>query len=254
MNEQLREKVERLLLMLLEATDMSGVKAWAINVAFKYATEMAPSANKTDIWQSLKEMYQDNLRSVYPDQLEPAQSYRRASGDAWESFLTEYLNASRNLRAEGIRAVELTGDDFDRLMTRLQLAGRVRPRDVDLFLQGIDAGGTPQMFGALFPKTSYAERIRVDEVTSRLLMDKGLWSATVTLDARNELGSEQHPSVKRQTINHGAFDACYSLNSDTMPGGRIYTVDLRESGIRTNPLIGGIVRAWRDFQAHQSTG
>jgi len=246
--DQLRKKVKDVLLMLLEATEMEGVKAWALNIAFKYATEMAPTVNRTDIWKYLSEIYQENLRSIYPDQRDPGQSYRRVSGDAWEDFLEEYLNDSPVLQSEGIRAVRLKGRDFHRLMKRLGLAGVLRPKDVDLFLQGIDENGVPQMYGALFPKVSYAERIRADEGASRAVMQKGLWSATVTLDARNELGTEERPSVKRDTINRGGFDACYSLNSETVPGGRVHVVDLRERGITTNPLIGGIVRAWREFQ------
>lgn len=254
MDDQLRNKVRDLLIMLLEATEMQGVKAWALSVAFKYATEIAPSMNKAEIWRYLKDTYRANLRLSYPDQEDPSQSYRRAGGDAWENFVTEYLNANPKLRSEGIRVVRLTGDDFCRLMSRLGLADRLRPRDVDRFLQGIDPDGMPQIFGALFPKASYAERIRADEVTSRLLMEKDLWSATVTLDARNELGTEEQPSVKRQTINRGGFHACYSVNDETVPGGRIHTVDLRQRGIRTNPLIGGIIHAWRDFQARQEQG
>ena len=89
----------------------------------------------------------------------------------------------------------------------------LRPRDIDFFLQGVDETGTVRVFGALFPKASYPERIRADEGASRALISKGLWSATVTLDAREELGTEEQPSVKRRTINSGAFNACYSSMS-----------------------------------------
>lgn len=138
-------------------------------------------------------------------------------------------------------AVELAGEDFDALMQQPNLS--LRPNDINIFLQGISANGVPTVFGALFPKASYAERIRADEGASRGLMEKGLWSATVTLDARNELGTEETPSVKRDTINRGGFAACYSFNRATTPGGRIFIVDIGEKGTR-NPLIAGIVHAW----------
>ena len=102
------------------------------------------------------------------------------------------------------------------------------------------------MFGALFPKASYAERIRADEGASRLLMDKGLWSATITLDAREEMGTEERPSVKRQTINSGAFHGCYSFNENTQPGPKVHIVRCTERGMRRNPLIRDIMKAWRD--------
>ena len=185
-----------------------------------------------------------HLRDAFPDQAEPGRSYRRAAGDAWEMFVEEYINSNDLLRREGIRAVSLSGSDFENLMAALGVSD-VRPRDVDLFLQGVDETGEVRIFGALFPKASYAERIRADEGASRILMGKGLWSATVTLDAREELGTETRPSVKRQTINGGAFDGCYSFNEHTEPGPKVHIVRCTERGMR-NPFIRDIVAAWRN--------
>ena len=136
----------------------------------------------------------------------------------------------------------LRGADFRRLTRSLGI--ELRPKDVDLFLQGVDANGTPVVFGALFPKASYAERIRADVIASQDLMAKGLWSATITLDAREELGTEDRPSVKRDTINRGTFNGCYSFNEHTEPGGRVHIVRCTERGMR-NPLVRDIVHAWR---------
>lgn len=116
-----------------------------------------------------------------------------------------------------------------------------------MFLQGIGKDGMPRIFGAVFPKVSYAERIRADEGASRALRGKGLWSVTVTMDARGELGTEERPSVKRNTINRSGFDACYSFNRETASGGRIYTVNIHNDTMRGNSLIGGVVGAWRNF-------
>lgn len=250
MDGALAERVKTVLLMLLEATQMEGVKAWAMQIAFRYAIEFDPTVNKRDVWKLIEGIYEENIRQVFPQQRDPAQSFKRVSGDAFEMFIYEYLNANRVLQREGIRAVRLKGRDFQRLMSRLGLP--LRPKDIDLFLQGIGEDGIPRIFGALFPKVSYAERIRADEPASRALMNKDLWSATITLDAREELGTEERPSVKRETINRGAFDSCYSLNSNTSSGPRIHVVDLRQKGITTNPLIGDIVHAWRQFQRVQA--
>jgi len=256
LDAKLAQKVESVLLTLLEATEMEGVKAWALQIAFTYARECAPSANPKELWKFIESVYEGRLRDVFPAQVDPAQSFKRASGDAFEVFVQEYLNSNPRLQEEGIRAVRLRGQDFRNLVNRRNLrhamSGRpLSPKDVDIFLQGIDANATIHIFGAVFPKVSYAERIRADEGASRALMSTRLWSGTVTLDARGELGTEERPSIKRDTINKGAFDGCYSFNRETTPGGRIHVVDPREKGLR-NPLIHDVVHAWRRFQASTS--
>lgn len=250
MQDALRASVQTLLLTLLEATDKEGVKAWAMQIAFEYALARSPSLNRRDIWKLIEQVYEENVRQSFPDQHDPAQSFRRASGDAFEAYVQAYINSNTLLQNEGVQAVRLRGKDFIGLTNRLSLPLRVK--DIDLFLQGIGDDGVPRIFGALFPKASYAERIRADEGASRALMNKGLWSATVTIDARGELGTEQRPSVKRLTINGGAFDACYSFNNETAPGPRIFVVDPREHTQRRNPLVAGIIRAWRAFKREQT--
>lgn len=239
---EIANEVRSLLLTLWKAERKPGVRAWAIHVALTYAINEDPSVNKRDIWKLIQDEYVSNLPKRFPEQAEPSQSYRRASGDAWEMFVEEYLNSNDRLRKEGIRAVRLQGEDFKRLVAALDVD--LRPKDVDFFLQGIDESGSVRVFGALFPKASYAERIRADEGASRKLMEKGLWSATVTLDAREELGTEDRPSVKRETINSGAFHGCYSFNEHTSPGPKVHIVRCTERGMR-NPLVRDIVKAWR---------
>jgi hypothetical protein len=243
-DDAVKKEAGSLLLTLVRATAMAGVKAWAISVAFRYLLEKVPSINPVEAWKAIEEIYESRIREAFPDQRDPAQSFKRASGDAWENFVESYINDNDALKKEGVKASRLTGKDFHKLMARLQLS--LRPKDIDMFLQAIGPTGAPKIFAALFPKVSYAERIRADEPASRALMSKGLWSATVTLDARGELGSEDAPSVKRQTINAGGFDACYSFNHQTLAGGRIHVVDYGQKGRRNNPLVGGTIRAWRD--------
>lgn len=237
-----QDRLRNLLVLLLEAVNKEGVKAWAIQTALTYALGREPRANKKQVWKLIQSIYQKELRRSFPDQEDPAQSFRRASGDAWEAFVQDYINANPTLQKEGIRAVRLQGNDFFKLMKAIGLS--LRPKDVDMFLQGIREDGTVVIFGALFPKTSYAERIRADEGASRSLILKELWSATITLDARDELGTEDQPSVKRDTINRGAFDACYSFNEETAPGSKIHIVHCTERGM-SNPLVRDIVREWR---------
>lgn len=75
-------------------------------------------------------------------------------------------------------------------------------------------------------------------------MEQGLWCATVTLDAREELGTEEHPSVKRRTINDGAFHGCYAFNENTSPGQHVFIVRCTDRGM-TNPFVRDIIQAWR---------
>ena len=236
------EQVKGLLLTLWEAQNKPHVKAWAIHVALTYAINRDANVNKRDVWQMNHDEYIQHLRERFPDQQDPGQSYRRESGAAWEMFVQEYLNSNDVLRKAGIRAVSLSGADFEGLTASLGVD--LRPMDVDLFLQGIGADGKPQVFGALFPKASYAERIRADVGPSQALIAKGMWCGTITLDAREELGSEDKPSVKRRTINSGAFDGCYSFNEHSEAGGRVHIVRCTVRGMQ-NPLVRDIVRAWQ---------
>ena len=242
MDEVIAKQVRELLMTLWQAERKPGVRAWAIHVALTFAINKYPEVNKRDIWKLIQDEYTANLQAAFPDSEEPGQSYRRASGDAWEMFVEEYLNSNDLLRRAGIRAVRLSGADFTSLVSSLG-ADDLRSRDVDFFLQGVSDEGIVQVFGALFPKASYAERIRSDETASRRLMEKGLWCATVTLDAREELGTDVRPSVKRRTINNGAFHGCYSFNEHTEPGERVHIVRCTERG-RRNPLVRDIMLAW----------
>lgn len=246
---ELANQVRTLLMTLWEAERKPGVRAWAIHVALTFAINKDPAVNKREIWKLISDEYIENLRSRFPSQRDPAQSYRRASGDAWEMFVEEYLNSNDTLKKRGLRAVRLTGEDFSRLASSLELD--IRPRDVDLFMQGVNENGEVEIFGALFPKASYAERIRADEGASRALIGKGLWTATITLDAREELGTEARPSVKRKTINSGAFDGCYSFNEHTSPGPRVHIVQCTVRGMK-NPLVRDIVRGWEHWSSRGS--
>jgi hypothetical protein len=250
MDETTKKEIEVILLTLLKATDMPKVKAWAMNVAFMYGLSRSRETNPTEIWKAIENIYESHVKEIFTGQRDAAQSFRRASGDAFEGFVEDYLNSNYYLQREGIRAVRLAGEDFDRFMNSLGLkhpgTGRsLEPKDVDLFLQGMREDGTPRIFGAIFPKVSYAERIRADIPASQALMEKGLFSITITLDARAELGTQERPSVKRRTINEGGFHACYSFNRETKTNGQIYVVNVHEKRLSQNFLIRDILKRWR---------
>lgn len=240
-----QEKIKQLLLLLLEANEMESVKQWSIHVTFQYCLERFPNINSKDLWVMIKNIYTQNLKLSFPEQEEPGQSYRRTSGDAFESYLIEYINNIPAIEKAGLRAIRLKGNAFENFITSLGISTEeIREKDVDIFLQGVNPNGQVVIFAALFPKASYAERIRADEGASRKLMAKNLLSITVTLDARDELGSEENPSVKRKTINGGGFDACFSFNSETIEGGRIKVIDPRKKSLSSNSLVKLIINNW----------
>jgi hypothetical protein len=246
MTEEELEKIKRLLILLLEAIEMESVKQWAPHVTFQYGLERFPNVNSTELWTRIKEIYTKNLHLSFPRQEEPGQSYRRASGDAFETYLIEYLNNIPVLQKAGIQAITLKGNAFANFIRSLGFSTNdIREKDVDIFLQALTPDGNIRIFGAILPKASYAERIRADEGASRKLMSKGLFSVTVTLDARNELGTEENPSVKRRTINGRAFNACYSFNKDAVEGGRIKVFDPRKKNLNSNALVKAILEAWK---------
>ena len=84
MGDDVAAQVRRLLLTLWEAENKPGVKAWAIHVALTFAINKDPAVNKRDVWKLIQKEYVENLHQKFPDQVEPGQSYRRSSGDAWE--------------------------------------------------------------------------------------------------------------------------------------------------------------------------
>ena len=104
---EISNQVRTLLLTLWEAQRKPSVRAWAIHVALTFAINKYPGVNKRDIWKLIQDEYTAHLQDAFPDQREPGQSYRRASGDAWEMFVEEYLNSNDELRKTGIRAVRL---------------------------------------------------------------------------------------------------------------------------------------------------
>ena len=174
----IKEQIRLLLMTLWEAERKPGVRAWAIHVALTFAINKDPDVNKRDVWKLIQDEYVNNL-FMFPDQREPGQSYRRAAGDAWEMFVEEYLNTNYVLRRSGVKVVRLRGDDFHRFISALGLPD-IRVKDVDLFLQGIDESGVARVFGACSPKP-------VMPILLYFIL----------------MGTEENPSVKRQTINRG---------------------------------------------------
>lgn len=148
-----KEKIKQLLVLLLEANEMESVKQWSLHITFQYCLERFPKINSKDLWVNIKEIYTQNLKLSFPEQEEPGQSYRRASGDAFESYLIEYINTIPAIEKAGIRAIRLRGNAFENFISSLNLSiEEIREKDVDIFLQGVKPNGQVTILLLYSPK------------------------------------------------------------------------------------------------------
>jgi len=64
----------------------------ALKQAFLQAVQLAPQANPRDLWHHVVDRLYLQITASQKICSDPAQSWKRASGDAFEDFLTEYYN------------------------------------------------------------------------------------------------------------------------------------------------------------------
>lgn len=77
--------------------------------AFKLAVSLAPQANASDLWHHVVyRIYMEQLKATKPYK-DPGQSWKRASGDAFELFLADYYNTM--FKNNGLRLIPLTRDE-----------------------------------------------------------------------------------------------------------------------------------------------
>lgn len=183
----------------------------------------------------------DELKLVNP-RTDPGQSWKRASGDAFELFLANYYNTI--LKNTFLRLIPLTRDESKRALGQMGIAGKVGDSKLDIAIvkdyhnqfRGL---GSRTIIGGIHAKASLAERASDDVPTSKEMMNMGYQSYLFTLDVKSfplsetvtgtrayvnkgELGTPKVPTDKRRYIEeHGSFDACFSLNKRTIPSPEI---------------------------------
>lgn len=213
----------------------------AIQNAFALAVGLAPDANPSDLWHHIvyrlyKGMIID-LRGVD----DAINSWVRASGDAFETFLCGYYN--QLLADTGVRLIPLLSKaDRIEALKRLGIYGKVGDSKLDiLIVDGCTAGMLPTLalppLGGIHAKVSLAERVSDDVPCSREMMERNFISILATLDVKSfplsftisrerayinygELGSSDSPTDKRKYIEeHGSFDLAVSYNLRTNPSG-----------------------------------
>lgn len=192
----------------------------AIAATFAFAVTLCPDANHSDLWHHVIYRHYRDLISE--------QSWKRASGQAFEKFFVDFYNPHLT---PGVRLRFAKPDDLRRMGIHRRL-GRGK---LDIVIeQTKDGGETWEIVGGIHAKVSLAERVTDDEPASRAMMRKGYFSPLVTLDVksfppphgdgvnRGELGTPERPSEKRKYIErHGSFSACFSYNLRTHPSGTV---------------------------------
>lgn len=201
----------------------------AIGTAFRFATDLCPEANPSDLWHHV--LYRIYRRTKIGTN--PEQSWVRTSGEGFELALIERYNPI--LEDEGLRLNSLiSGNEKRRALKRMGIAEKVGSSKVDVLIEKMDGGVDKDalgwgIVGGLHAKASLAERISDDIPASRIMMEMGLLSVLSTLDVksfppphgdlvnRGELGTPNRPSDKRRYIeDHGDFSAAFSYNLRTV--------------------------------------
>ena len=238
-NNQVLE-AHKILNELLEKEDLISN---AIAKGYLEIVDMCPEANPSDLWQQI--VYRYALSIGWNDN-----KWKRVSGFALEralSFFYEPILVEYNMRMVNPPITEIEQELSN-------LSVDVPPSKTDLLLQSNKPSGW-HLFGAVHVKASIAERIQDDVPASVSLMDAGLISVILTMDAKSfppphgdcvnygELGgrnvsSKHNPQrIKRDYVEkYGQFDALFSYNlrtpespPETSSGKRIYTLSFSKS-------------------------
>lgn len=213
----------------------------AVAKSYVAIVALCPRANPSDLWQQI--VYRHLLASGWSDN-----KWKRVSGYALERALS--LVYRSQLAQHGLRMVQLPAAEVKAELEKWKID--VAPSKTDLLLQG-KSSGEWRLLGAAHVKASIAERIQDDVPASSALMDAGLVSVILTMDAKSwppphgdcvnygELGGRQmertQQRIKRDYVEvHGQFDALFSFNlrtpesaTETESGKRIHTLSLSES-------------------------
>jgi len=211
-----------------------------IKNAFFTAVRLAPTANPSDLWHHI--VYRVYLAELggYRIISDVGQSWKRASGDAFEVFLTDYYN--NLLQNTSVRLIPLITDgEKIQALKSMNIYGHVGNSKLDIaIIQNYNGKKlcleNGEIIGGIHAKASLAERVTDDIPASRAMMSNGYCSYLFTLDVKSfplsennkrayinkgELGSSTSPSDKRKYIEeHGSFDACFSLNLRTVPSAK----------------------------------
>lgn len=206
-------------------------KSDAIAATFLELVSKWPEVNPADIWFFfIHRAYLDRYsHKIEDEKRDMGQSWKRSAGWAFERVIVDYYNPL--LKSHGVRLLLPEKKNKKVLIERLGLDDSSVSDKADIYIV-TGQKEKVRVHGVVHAKVSIAERRSDDEPLSRLLMDKGLLSPLVTLDAKAFPGTrpvvkgEYGPviteavvgSEKRRAVEEkGAFSNVYSFNSNTIP-------------------------------------
>jgi len=232
-----------------------------IQNAFMEAVKIAPQANPSDLWHHIiYRLYRNNI-SAYRELDDAAQSWKRASGDAFEFFFVNYYNVL--LTKTDIRLIALAKKEKVKALELMGIHRKVGDSKLDVaIIAGCIGGACPSLetgiIGGVHMKVSLAERISDDVPCSKAMMEKGYLSLLATLDVKSfplsstisekrayinngELGTAKKPTDKRRHIEEiGDFDACFSYNLRTV-------ASAKTTASKKKIFVGRFNRNWDSF-------
>lgn len=244
----------------------------AVANAYLAALQTWTGANPAEIWAFLVQQIYLDLRAHPAGKIaNTSQSWKRAAGWALERVLVRRYDPL--LRPHGISLEIPRGTRKELLVRKVQITHGANPDKIDVFLVG-DPNGLDEVFGIAHVKASLAERRSDDQPMSERVMDAGMESLFLTLDAKShpttrpvahgEYGSPRPKDLKgtvdprsdkrREVEVAGAFSGCFSWNPRTIP-----TPDWQRNAVKTpidvvnfhnddSAFTRHVIAAWKRFQ------
>lgn len=173
------------------------------------------------------------------------QSWKRASGIAWENFFEDALEIGQNVEVNVVNAQDmgkLLGGGHIETQKGVPTPLHIRDsgqkkyfteildkKDFDLYLLFYsDAHEKWRLFGLIQCKTSIRDRVKINAATSLDVMGNHLWSILLALDPDNFLRGQYYNMAQKNW--HGV----YMLDNTTKVDGRIYSgqMDVLQQTIR----------------------
>lgn len=219
-------------------------KSEAVSALMLNAVKVWPKANPSDLWLFFVHHSYLN-RSLHPGaaNADLEQSWKRTGGWALETVFLKHYNPF--LEGFGLSLEMPKKSDALKLLLEAGVKSHSAAEKADVLILGKE-GGRKVPIGVAHVKASFAERRTDDEPLSRELMELGLVSVLLTMDAKatpspepvnkGELGDFDSNGSKRLDIERERmFQACFSYNSRTVPtrdgaavAARIETVDFSD--------------------------
>jgi hypothetical protein len=183
----------------------------AISHCYVDALKLCPDANPSDVWQHI--MYR-----IFIESGKNEQSWKRASGQAFENAFADIYNP--RLEPHGIRLRVMSNSSAVEALESMGLTGKIAPSKIDIILEA-QQGEFWEIFGVVHAKTSIAERIKDDAPASHIIMQHGFFSVLATLD------SKSFPPPHGNGINYGELGGrtAGKENNGTQPKRAYFEVD-----------------------------